>query len=925
MSRNLRDIFIDRTTEICAIDQRVRADGVHVVLLSGSRGIGKSHLLRHLTELYAGDPTVLVAPIVDFDQVDNWVTRLVGRRLATDLGSELFGGYFEELRKLDLMISSALFDAERIEQQEKAADDAFFAAYAQLASARRIVLRLDTFEKVRNFEVGRELSEEMGPRLTNTVVVVAGLGLESMVDRLCALYGPNRVTHHKLAAFSAAEADEFFDEADLDGRLEPELRRNIDFLSEGKPIQLGLAVEWLRRGVPLPEMTRLSPEALQALPQGELEDLRRRFEFELVSAVRLLGDKQKQAILYMALFDRGCTPDMLALLLEQPREETDSLIGQLRQLFFVKPQPRLHDEMVTLVNRHVWPYFDRHGSERRRLTRMMLDRYYRPAIERLDAQLEKGKQEAIARKKVGVRSAQMEQPQWEKWILETEQLHAILWLNLSEGYEYFSRQFEQAIRGNYLARCELLLDEMRSPEWESDLQKSRDLSANLRLKSARLLARSATRERQAEAESVCRELLRQRGLSRQNELEARTTLGAVTADIAEKVRCYKRSVGLAEATGSGHLVDDLSLFLGWAYRQAGAWGLAARWYQRAREVAESQHPVDFWTAASAHNGLAYVHRLMGDAQKALESAHTALKLQERHGSEKDLALCYRTLGQIWSDQRDTWKAKELFERAAAIFEPIEAGRDLAETYVSIANIHRQQHHPELVAEYLDRAIAIFNGLQDHRGLADAYDEYGCELRKRARERSRTGAAGAEDAFVEAEGCFKLARQEAERGQDWYRLTDVLVDLALLETYRGLHDQNLAVMRPGIEKTLSEARQLANRHRFVIFQGRIEEMLGDLTKELGNVEAAYVGHYCPACALLAGRTSARYQETLTRTSDGLWELDLPPYSLSPAEISALCDKIIYFCRNHPRRRFLALLVQTCQDVKRLKANGEAHES
>jgi tetratricopeptide (TPR) repeat protein len=924
MSCDLLNLFVNRQLEIAAIQERVSADGVHIVILSGPGGIGKSHLLRHLDLLYAGDPTVLVAPIIDFDEIDNWVTRLIGKRLATDLGSEHFTSYFQAIRELDLMISSALFDAESIERQERVADDAFFAGYAELAAARRIILRLDTFEKVRGFDVGRELSEQMGPRLTNTVVVVAGRELDSLVAPLRSRYGEGQVACHTLAPFSAEEAGEFFGEVDLDGRLDPVLRRSIEFLSQGKPIRLGLAVEWLRRGVPLPEMTELSVDELQALPSQELADVRKRFEFELVTAVRALGNLRQQAILYMAHFDRGCDRDMLALLLERSNAETEAIIEELQGLFFVKPQPRLHDEIVALVNDYVWPYLDRHGSERARLTRKVLNEYYQPRIKKLDEELERSKLDAIAKKRVGLRLLETEQPAWEKWILETQQLHALLWLDLQEGFDDFSAKFEQAVRGNYLARCELLLDEISSPEWERGLRARQDLTVNLQLKRARFLARSATQERRKEAEDLCRGILRQRSLSRQNKLEARTTLGAVTADIAEKVQCYQKSIRLAKESGRDTLVDDMFLYLGWALRQAGAWQQAATSYQRAREAAEAQQPVDFWAAASAYNGLAYVYRLMGYAGRALESAHTALKLQERYGTERDLALCYRTLGQIWSDQRDTWKAKEHFERAAAIFERLDAGRDLAETLVSVANIHRQQHHPEQVTDCLDRAIAVFERLGDHRGLADAYDEYGCELRKRARERSRTGAAGADSAFDQAGSYLRRAIWEAEQGTDWYRLTDALVDIALLEFYRGLHEKNIQGIRAVVEENLNRAKELAWRHHFVIFQGRVEEMLGDLAKEMGQVDVAYLEHYAPACAVLAGRDSVRYQETLNRVIDDLWELNQPPLNLSPGEISTLSDRIIHFCETHPRKRHLRRLVQACRDVKRLKANGEAHE-
>ena len=96
------------------------------------------------------------------------------------------------------------------------------------------------------------------------------------------------------------------------------MRDKQHFLTDGRPVLLSLAVQWLSRDVPLPEIAERSLGDLAASPPEELHDLRQHFEFELVDRVRRLKGPLDRAVLYMAHISRRNDANILSALLEIP-------------------------------------------------------------------------------------------------------------------------------------------------------------------------------------------------------------------------------------------------------------------------------------------------------------------------------------------------------------------------------------------------------------------------------------------------------------------------------------------------------------------------------------------------------------------------------------------------------------------------------
>ena len=142
------------------------------------------------------------------------------------------------------------------------------------------------------------------------------------------------------------------------------------------------------------------------------------------------------------------------------------------------------------------------------------------------------------------------------------------------------------------------------------------------------------------------------------------------------------------------------------------------------------------------NNLAYVYRQWMDPAlqgEALRLAQKSYAMRQQLNDRRGLAYSHQTLGEIYRDYNDLIRARGHLEKARRLFTEFapEHEREVAMVDLALANIARKEHDPALVDSLLQQLIPVLQRLSDDEGLSQAYNEYGCELRKRGHEESRT--------------------------------------------------------------------------------------------------------------------------------------------------------------------------------------------
>lgn len=357
--------FVGRDRQLSAIRNHIETGRQTVVVnIAGDGGVGKTTILGKVKEIYESQPQILITDVIDFSQtvhqVQSWIIEQIAK-----VQPDGFRSYDVKKQEIELLDSGVRFFRER-EMIE-----AFLHDYNLMAQDYRFILLFDTIELVQETPLLRFIIETVA-KLRNTVFILAGRRNNDSIlkERLNDNFGPGQVLTLALEGFTENEADLYFKETRDLPRLKTvseKIRKNIHLLSEGKPIMIALALDWLDRGIPLmPEITRLNPEKLQEDRRSCTEEwlrLRPKFEHALMDGIRKLGSPLDRIILNMAHLNKRFNQDILEFFFFENADdgkrqaEVDRTMAQLQTLPFVKYISKdyfvLHDEMIRLVQTYV--------------------------------------------------------------------------------------------------------------------------------------------------------------------------------------------------------------------------------------------------------------------------------------------------------------------------------------------------------------------------------------------------------------------------------------------------------------------------------------------------------------------------------------------------------------------------------------------
>jgi tetratricopeptide (TPR) repeat protein len=857
------DVFVGRNEELDLVDEWANRWGtMHLIAVQGDGGVGKTWLLLDVLRRYRDRDDFVVTYFDLSEQPSSLQYQMMF--LVQHLNSANFPRFLAGMEELtydyyDLLVLEA-------QAREKEILQIGIQEINQVLERKRLIFLTDTLEAW-GPEVGMEINE-YSRLFSNALMISAGRNVrEEAMPRFEQDFGPENVTDIELHNFDQVESAEFFDAADEEEFISPSMREKLHFLTDGRPVLLSLAVEWLSRDVPLSDIAGRSLEELNALEKAELDGLRERFEFELVDRVRALKDPLDRAVLYLAHISRRCDARILSVLLDLPALEAQELMQQLADLSFVRYNPTtgnctLHDEMKNLVNKHAWPYVDPTGDVRRNLARKVITDYYKPRIDELAllirAQLESDRGP--------VRRTAIGGTEWEQWRLEAECVHYYLQVDAEQGLAYFEDRFDEAQRNNHLMRMQFLLSEV-------EVAGHTGIRDMLELRRAQQLLSRGEAE---QASKICQDLLAKEDLSPDNRISAHNVLGWIAASTSSEQarRHYESALQLARAEGETRMIGVLYNNLGQLHLLTGDLRQAIQRYQQAIEISKQvdNHPL----VASAANNLAYVYRRLGDLAQADVLCRVAMAQRKRLGIERDLAYSYLTKGEIDRDRGDLESAERFTKLALRSFDKVDEIRGQIAAYRSLANIRRHMEQYEEAGTYLERGIALAEQIRDEPLLSSLLNVYGRQQRDRAvflQEVGDDDTPQAIDAFFQsAEEYLERSLELASRYGDQWLIARSQFELALAYF--------LSASRPDdyVTELLDQVWEGASRLEYVLLQGYVEETRGEIAQRQQDYATA-ARHYGLAARLISQLRGREPQRFFDRLSNRLLDTNLPAHAPS----------------------------------------------
>ncbi len=843
-----------------------------VLYVTGSGGIGKTRFLEEALKRLKREPGLTVASrIIDLYHTQYHTIEGLLDALQSALGFTYFTRYREERRKLERYKAAFAGELAEVELQRKRMVEAFEEDWERLALFRRIVIALDTLERL-HYETAaiREMLGDGLPlpairswlfdflaRVPNTVVLIAGRPREEQRRELEERLG-KRFVPIELGAFSEQESLEYIENLrcvlqergkELAARrvanLSEETRKVIHKLTGGRPILLALVVDYLASSDFFPEELTRPYSEIAALSDEELESLRREVEKGLVENVQNLRGPLNETVRWMAYARKGMTPELLAALAKDSREEdeerlkeiqeAEKRLAEVRELSFVKPRPGderlfLHDEMYDLLDRHLLS----------KVPRKRRDEIYRKLAEYSHDQAE----DACERFK----ELYGEPESGEEWDLDealdcrqrflesrSAEVHYLLRANPVEGFNLYLRYSDEALLSWDTELDMLLREEMldfASYAFAGDRTEFRGL-----------------RKVEVNAYEAARWIRRltvlgltKRAVELYEKLESEwdvlfgpyvtlpyaemKTNGAMAltfqfGDMERAEKGLKKAIELLEAEHKKAKAEkregDLWLIraqlgsawnaLGYLYRVQGIYKAAIESYGKA---------IPYWRANKLHlrlaetmNNQAFAMAEAGEPSTAFSVGRDALQLRRQEGPLYPIGLSFNTMALIEIRRGNYKDAIDLAEDALAMFETVgsKRGQGLAKIALAEALTRASGKVPEIIpavelsveekaqllneaAEHSLDAVGIFEGFEEKERLIEAYIRLGCAWRDWARLRKKhpSPLESAEELYWRAKEAFEqAARLSKER---LYRWVEIKANEAWLEYYIGNVDEAL---------------------------------------------------------------------------------------------------------------------------------------
>lgn len=831
--------FVGRVEELEVIRQAIESSerSTGIFLISGPSGIGKTRLLYEIPSYCQDLNDVIFTKLVDCYETSAHVPFSIESRLAKELGPlEKFDQSFADWvrsRSLPAQAQSTVFEAMR---------ESFLHDYNSQAQRQRLVLRFDTVEVAQRSDLWERIIE-LAPHLDNTVILLAGQGIDaaqSEIERRYRTYNA-RIQTLPLLGLGQEETSDFVKKRAPNLFIDSSLQEKIRVLTDGRPVLLSLAVEWLSRSVPIDELEALSLADIDALHPEKLASIRQEVERALVEGILKLTDLADQAVLQMAWVYRRFDIHILSVLLGITIQECRQLLVHLQGLPFTRVLPNgvcvLHDNVRDLVERYDWPIVDPNGTYRLELD-FKIVKYYNGLISRQKRKTKRLHQRATSDKGHTQKETQrifsrLAEAETERWIYEAERLFYKLRADPEAGVTHFANLFDEATEAVPYYR-ELLVSEVRSQDekWYERLSSKAGYIVKFYL--AKALA-SATQVETAHEGFLS--LLDHKGATDKQRVDLLIQLGNTAVRLGkttEGEEYFNKALELSQSLEYPLLVTQSEHALAWLRRLQGHWDEAARCYRSALQKASAIQAEDQRLKMEAwlKNGLGYIEHLLGHNAEAEKHCLDALELWQHLGVPLQLGSIYSTLGEVMTGQDRYTEALHYYNQSLNIFQEQRAWEWQTIVYHQMSYSSWCTRDLERAWEYLLRSRKLAAEHKISRELPAIFHRWGLLVLDDYHD------------FVEATKHFERGVEESRRHQNAQMLLENLVALVEI-AYRYVRDYALMEQREAEMRSVIQTQQ----SRYLLLEGRLERILAEAAFDQSDYDKA-LEHYIRAIPMIA---------------------------------------------------------------------------
>ena len=142
--------------ELTLIDQTVSEWGTRrIICVQADGGVGKTRLLQEVRNRYSQvevNKHLLITDIIDFDDYTYHISQNIGRRIAQMTDEAMFEPYIRGLADYRRMEEIGI-SPERLTEELKRIDQVFVECFSNVTTERRVILLLDTTDKLEGTEV----------------------------------------------------------------------------------------------------------------------------------------------------------------------------------------------------------------------------------------------------------------------------------------------------------------------------------------------------------------------------------------------------------------------------------------------------------------------------------------------------------------------------------------------------------------------------------------------------------------------------------------------------------------------------------------------------------------------------------------------------------------------------------------------------
>jgi|GEM_PF-1749023 len=809
--------FIGREKELAQIAALANGWGSKRILgILGTGGIGKTRLLQEahqrLTGAVAKDIPMLIGQIVDFD--DPFVQGEGGfrRRVVQAVGEQYFREYLDKVVDWRKMEQAGVSSA-RLMAEHEAIHRAFLSCFNALSAQRRVVLFLDTLDKLeKGGEVWAYLLRFIRDA-SNTLILIAG----RTTDLFCAALAPADSANVSLLEISpldqTSSSDYLQQKQDLVYKRFPaDLRDKLLVLARGKPILIDLAVEWLARDSPLDwlisnpatELGHLSPEQEQQFESGLVQ---------LVRAGRSPMDTLTLAMSHVYPLNE----ELAARLLDLSPEETAQLFAEAQEHSFIKLLPgnrlALHDEMRRMIDKYVWLAVD--SEHRRHHYSEVAARYFEEKGKELAAEIQDLPPAHQADYDQLLKLDDLFRRKDEAMLLQLE--HALI-ADQKAGFTLYREMVAKA-RAERRWRLIKKMQQPIRPFVDSFGETER---YGFELLRAQLLTDEG---RAADAETILTSLLEEHQQSPERAASIHNALAGAEVELGEfrlALQHQEKCLQLRQELGQDRPIPLLLNHIGYIYRRLGDWSRAIEYYRKALTlVLANREQPDLVAAATVLNNLAYASREVGQYDKAVGYCEQALAIWEKEKSLTMWGASKRIRAHIHRDRREYEQARFCLQEALRYFEEPEDHLELVRVYAA----RGWTLWYEAVAR--ESRTLLEDAQKDFEAAIALAEEYGdtIELPAIMHEVSNVYfRLGEKD---KARQTNARAYQLALELHDIRNVVDSLVGKAEFDLADGLHDR-----LPDYAAELFTNYE-SQGYIYLLFYGRMRRILGDAAFERGE--------------------------------------------------------------------------------------------